>query len=341
MSGRELADLTTLRLGGPCHDVVTVCDDDALIAAVSDADERGIPLLLLGGGSNVVVADEGWPGRVVLIRTTGVDPGGDDAVTVAAGESWAEFVDWALAAGRVGIEALAGIPGSVGATPVQNVGAYGAEVADTLVAVEAWDRKRGERTLVSRDKCEFGYRDSIFKRNPGRWVVLNVTYALPAGTLSAPVRYAELARRLGVGAGERATATEVAQTVVALRRAKGMVLDPSDHDTWSAGSFFTNPVLDAATASLLPRDAPQYPDGTGRVKTSAAWLIEHAGFSRGFRATADSRVALSSKHTLALTNRGAASTKDLLELARTIRAGVREKFAIDLAPEPVLVGCAL
>ena len=313
-----------------------------LVAAVRAADDAGEPLLLLAGGSNLVVADEGFPGTTVLVRTRGVSVA-DDAcagavVTVAAGEVWDDLVARAVAEGWVGVEALSGIPGSVGATPIQNVGAYGQEVAETIASVRCWDRRdRAYRTFAAAD-CGFGYRTSRFKQEPDRFVVLEVTFQLRLGDLGAPVQYAELARALGVEVGERAPATRVREAVLGLRRGKGMVLEAGDHDTWSAGSFFTNPVLPAEEAGALPEDAPRWEQPDGSVKTSAAWLIERAGFGKGY---GNDRVALSSKHTLALTNRGGATTADLLALAGEIRDGVEAKFGVRLVNEPVLVGCAL
>jgi UDP-N-acetylmuramate dehydrogenase len=234
-----------------------------------------------------------------------------------------------------GIEALAGIPGHVGATPIQNVGAYGQEVSQTIANVRVWDRRlRGVRTFAAAD-CGFGYRTSRFKQDPGRHVVLDVTFQLRLGTYGAPIEYAELARTLNLEVGERALVTSVREAVLALRTRKGMVLDPADHDTWSAGSFFTNPVL---PADEVPDGAPAWPQPDGTVKTSAAWLIEHAGFAKGH---GNERVALSTKHTLALTNRGDATTAELLDLAREVRDGVRRTFGVTLVNEPVLVGCEL
>jgi UDP-N-acetylmuramate dehydrogenase len=260
-------------------------------------------------------------------------------VTVAAGEPWDPFVARAVEAGWVGVEALSGIPGSVGATPIQNVGAYGQEVAETVASVRCWDREeRRVRTFAAAD-CGFGYRTSRFKAEPGRYVVVSVTFQLRLGDLGAAVRYAELARTLGVAQGERAPLAEVREAVLRLRGGKGMVLDEADHDTWSAGSFFTNPFLDAEQAAALPAEAPRWPEADGsRVKTSAAWLIEHSGFTKGY---GNDRVSLSTKHTLALTNRGGATTADLLDLAREIQEGVRERFGVRLVNEPVLVGCSL
>jgi UDP-N-acetylmuramate dehydrogenase len=341
-----LADHTTLRLGGPAGTFVTAATEAALIEAVTAADEAGTPLLLLGGGSNLVVADAGFDGVVLEIATRGITPDvetspdepvcGGVLVTVAAGESWDALVERAVASGWVGVEALAGIPGSVGATPIQNVGAYGQEVAQTIASVRVWDRQlRGVRTFAAAD-CGFGYRWSRFKADPARHVVLSVTFQFRVGSLSAPVGYAELARVLGVGVGQRAPLAEVREAVLGLRRGKGMVLDQADHDTWSAGSFFTNPVVEAAR---VPAGAPSYPQDGGTAKVPAAWLIEHAGFGKGHPGSGP--VTLSTKHTLALTNRGGATTADLLGLARAIRDGVRERFGIELVNEPVLVGVEL
>jgi UDP-N-acetylmuramate dehydrogenase len=323
--------------------LVTAATEEELIGAVSAADAAGEPLLLLGGGSNVVVADDGFPGTVVLVRTRGIavdqDACSGAMVTVAAGEDWDALVARAVEEGWVGVEALSGVPGSVGATPIQNVGAYGQEVAETIAAVRTWDRIEGRvRTFAAAD-CGFGYRSSRFKAEPGRFVVLAVGFQLRLGDLSAPVRYAELARALGVHVGARAPLGDVRRTVLGLRAGKGMVLDPDDRDTWSVGSFFVNPVLDARDAALLPAAAPRWEQPAG-TKTSAAWLIEQAGFSKGY-AGRQPGAALSGKHTLALTHRGEGSTAALLGLAHEIQCGVHERFGIWLVNEPVLVGCAL
>ncbi|MCB0916416.1 MAG: UDP-N-acetylmuramate dehydrogenase [Actinobacteria bacterium] len=336
----RLADYTTLRLGGPCTDVVVADTQQSLVSAVISADAERTPLLILAGGSNVVIGDDGWPGRAVVVRSRGIKIRGAE-VEVAAGESWPDFVAAMVAAGRRGVEALSGIPGSVGATPIQNVGAYGQEVSGCISAVRVWDREEARARVLTAAECEFSYRDSLFKRRPGRFVVLSVVFDLPEVGTSAPIRYAELADKLSLPTGAVAPVGVVAAAVLDLRRAKGMVLDPQDHDTWSAGSFFTNPLVSQAQADDLPAAAPRYPAGAGMVKVSAAWLIDQAGFGKGFARGIDAPVALSTKHTLALTNRGRASTEDLLELARTIRAGVSALFDIDLQPEPVLVNCRL
>jgi UDP-N-acetylmuramate dehydrogenase len=338
-----LSDHTTLRLGGPARAWVRATTDDELVDAVRRADEAGEPVLVLGGGSNLVVADEGFPGTVVEVATRGVtaDSASDDptcggvVVEVAAGESWDDFVATAVERRWVGLEALSGIPGSVGATPIQNVGAYGQEVAQTVARVRVWDRRlRGIRTFAAAD-CGFGYRTSRFKADPSRHVVLGVTFQFRQGEFGAPVAYAELARTLGLEPGGRAPMTDVRRAVLGLRVGKGMVLDPADHDTWSAGSFFTNPVLDP---DRVPEGAPAWPQPDGSVKTSAAWLIERSGFGKGY---GEGAARLSTKHTLALTNRGDATTADLLALARELRDGVEARFGIRLVNEPVLVGCEL
>jgi UDP-N-acetylmuramate dehydrogenase len=226
----------------------------------------------------------------------------------------------------------------VGATPIQNVGAYGAEVSELISTVRTLDRSTGQLKTLFPIECGFGYRTSRFKSDPGRFVVVSVTFQLPLGSMSQPIRYPELARVLGVEVGQRAAAAEVREAVLGLRAAKGMVLVDDDHDTWSVGSFFTNPIVDPATAGALPADAPRFSQPDGMVKTSAAWLIEQAGFSKGYGHDAS---RISGKHTLALTNRGGASAAELLSLAREIRAGVRSRFGIELLPEPVLVGCEL
>jgi UDP-N-acetylmuramate dehydrogenase len=339
----RLADLTTLRVGGPAREYVEVDHDDELVAVVAAADRAGTPVLVLGGGSNLLVADEGFPGTVVAVRTRGVEVSTADCsgawLDVAAGESWDELVARAVAEGWVGLETLAGIPGLVGATPLQNVGAYGGQVADSLARVRAYDRLARRRVTLAAADCGFGYRTSRFKAEPGRFVVLGVSLQLGLGPLAAPVRYAELAGALGVEVGERVPAPAVRAAVLGLRRGKGMVLDPADHDTWSAGSFFTNPVLTPEQADRLPAAAPRFPAPDGQVKASAAWLIERAGFGRGHAGPGGA--ALSGKHALALTNRGGASAGDLLALAAALRAGVRAAFDIELVPEPVLVGCRL
>jgi UDP-N-acetylmuramate dehydrogenase len=348
-----LATHTTLRLGGTARGFVVAGTDAELVAAVTAADAAGEPVLLLGGGSNLVVGDGGFDGTVIRIATTGYEltrraDGSRVQVDVAAGQNWDEFVAALVAEGIGGLECLSGIPGSVGATPIQNVGAYGCEVAETCASVELLDRRTGEVGRMAAAELGFAYRTSVLK-GTDTGVVLSVRFTLTADGLSAPIRYAELARALGVEVGARVPVAEARAAVLRLRRGKGMVLDAADHDTWSAGSFFTNPIVpEAAVAGVLARIAevlgddiavPQYP-ATGGVKLSAAWLIERAGFAKGHSGPGG-RVALSSKHTLALTNRGSASTQDLLALAREVRDGVRDRFGVELHPEPLLINCSL
>ncbi|MFD2090073.1 UDP-N-acetylmuramate dehydrogenase [Blastococcus deserti] len=326
----RLADLTTLGVGGPIERLVEVADAEELVAAVRDADESGRPLLVLGGGSNVVAPDEGWAGDVVLVRSRGIRRDGDE-LTVQAGHDWDELVAFTVENRLAGIEALSGIPGSTGATPIQNVGAYGQEVAQTITAVRVYDRaEKSERTLDPAE-CEFAYRDSRLKRDPGRFVVLEVTFALHPGTRSRPVSYAELARTIGVEIGESAPLAEVREAVLRLRRGKGMVWDPADPDSRSAGSFFTNPIVPAEHAV---EGCPSWPTPDGQVKLSAAWLVQHAGFGRGTRA---GKVGTSSRHSLALTTEDGATAAELLAFADRIVAAVREKFGVSLEREPTAV----
>ena len=363
----SLADLTTMRVGGPIATLRETSSDAELVDAVRDADASGTPLLVLGGGSNLLASDDGFDGVVVrdarrdaYADVSIVNDGacGGLTITAAAGVSWDALVARAVENQWSGFEAMSGIPGSVGATPVQNVGAYGAEVADVIAQVRTWDRHLEEIRTLPLMACGFSYRNSLFKRSmtggaddgrrwvpTPRFVILSVTFHVRMASLSAPVRYAQLASALGVAEGARVPISDVREAVLALRRSKGMVLDASDHDTWSAGSFFTNPIVDPATAASLPVDAPRFPPGPNApadaVKVSAAWLIEQAGFGKGFSVAADARASLSTKHTLALTNRGGATAHDIVDLARVIKTGVRERFGIELAPEPVTLGVTL
>jgi UDP-N-acetylmuramate dehydrogenase len=345
-----LANHTTFRIGGPARDFVTATTEAEIIAAVSAADERGEPLLILSGGSNMLIADTGFAGVVVRIASKGIDadmsPCAGAIVSVQAGEVWDEFVAFALAKGWVGVEALSGIPGLVGAAPVQNIGAYGQDVAGSIAQVRTYDREARSVRTFSVTECAFGYRDSMFKRAvmpgqvSGRYVVLAVQFQFRRGTLGMPIRYAELATALGVAVGAQVDAAKVRETVLELRTAKGMTTSRDDHDSWSAGSFFTNPVIPPEAAAMLPVDAPRFPQPDGAIKTSAAWLIDHAGFAKGF-GLPGSPATLSSRHVLALTNRGDATAADVLALARTIRDGVRDTYGITLVPEPLLVGLSL
>jgi UDP-N-acetylmuramate dehydrogenase len=343
-----LAPLTTFRLGGPATRLLTATTDAEVIAAVREADDTGTPLLLIGGGSNLVIGDKGFDGTALVIATKGFSLDGTQ-LELAAGEVWTDAVARTVEAGLAGIECLAGIPGSAGATPIQNVGAYGQEVSSTITEVIAYDRTTGETVTLANRDCAFTYRHSRFKADPERYVVLRVRFDLEiADGLSGPIRYAETARALGVEPGDRVPLAAARDTVLKLRAGKGMVLDPEDHDTWSAGSFFTNPILtDEAFAAFSARvqdrlgdgvEPPAYPAGQGHTKTSAAWLIDKAGFTKGY-GTGPARI--STKHTLALTNRGGATTEDLLALAREVVAGVHDAFGITLVNEPVTIGVSL
>jgi UDP-N-acetylmuramate dehydrogenase len=341
-----LARYTTLRLGGPAGHLFTAESDADVIAAVRDFDGHRAEgdhdeLLILGGGSNLVIADEGFGGSVIRITTGGVTIA-DGLLSAAAGVGWDECVAAAVDAGLAGIECLSGIPGSTGATPIQNVGAYGQDVSQTVVMVDVYDRVAKTMALLDNADCGFSYRHSVFK-DSDRYVVTRVHFQLADyGGLSAPVRYRDVAEALGVTLGEQAPLKEVRAAVLEQRGRRGMVLDPQDHDTWSAGSFFTNPVLTpdqfAALLAASAGTAPGFPQDDGRVKTAAAWLIEQAGFAKGY---GSGPATLSTKHTLALTNRGGATTADLLALAAEIRGRVAARFGVVLVPEPVLVGCVL
>jgi UDP-N-acetylmuramate dehydrogenase len=347
----RLADGTTIGLGGPARYFVRAGTDDELIKAVRTADASGDPVLILGGGSNLVVADAGFPGTVVQVATRGFSRGGEPGmVTVAAGEDWDAVVARSVAEGLAGLECLSGIPGRAGATPIQNVGAYGQEVAQTITCVRVLDRATGDVLEIPAGQCGFGYRTSRFKAaDAGRFVVLSVTFRLAVQTLSMPVRYAELATALGVRAGDQVDSTEARSAVIGLRQRKGMVIDPADPDTRSVGSFFVNPVLDEAALAVLEKAArvrcgedtrvPRFDGGNGQVKVPAAWLIERAGFGKGYSLAAGARI--SSKHTLALVSTGSASTAALIALAAHIRDGVYDAFGVALSPEPVLVGVTL
>jgi UDP-N-acetylmuramate dehydrogenase len=334
-----LAERTTLRVGGPAHAWIVAETEQELIDAVTRCDDDGSPVLILGGGSNLLVADHGFPGTVVEVATRGVGVADDEhgaRLTVEAGEPWDALVEYSVAQGWSGIEALSGIPGRAGATPIQNVGAYGQDVAQVTTSVRALDRRTGQVVVLDRADCQFGYRTSAFKRDRERWVVLAVDLRVATGPHGVAT-YAELAQTLGVPIGGRADVREIRSAVLTLRRRKGMVLDAADPDTWSAGSFFTNPVLDEARAAGIPQACPRYPAASG-VKLSAAWLIEQSGIGKGHALSPTAPAAISGKHTLALTNRGGATAADILALASAVQAQVRATFGVDLAIEPTLVG---
>jgi UDP-N-acetylmuramate dehydrogenase len=367
----RLSDYTTLGLGGPAKTFVSASLDESLTAAVRSADATHEPVLLIGGGSNLVIADAGFDGTVIHVNTRGVsyapadDGAGSVDVTVAAGEDWDDVVAATVAEGLAGLECLSGIPGRTGGTPVQNVGAYGHEVAEVITRVRVYDRQHDQIRIIPNEFCTFAYRTSLFKSGrpeslvswPGgpsaptapqpRHVVLDVTFRLARQSRSTPVEYAELAAELGVAMGEQAGADEVRSAVLKIRARKGMVLNPGDPDTRSAGSFFTKPLIPArefarvesAAADRGAGPVPRYDAGEGLVKIPAAWLIEHAGFAKGYGGPGPARV--SSKHTLALVNAGDATTADLLALAREIISGVRAAYGVTLTPEPILIGVTL
>ena len=346
-----LADYTTLGLGGQAGSFVSAATEAGLVDAVRAADAAAEPVLLIGGGSNLVVSDAGFPGTVIHVNTRGIGYAGaaDGAVdvTVAAGEDWDDVVAATVAEGLAGLESLSGIPGRAGATPIQNVGAYGREVAEVITRVRVYDRRQDQVLVIENEQCAFAYRTSLFKSTAARYVVLDVTFRLAEQALSLPVKYAELAAELGVALGERAGAGEVRSAVLKIRARKGMVVSPGDPDTRSAGSFFTNPIItvadfaavEAAAAARAAGPVPNYEAGAGLVKVPAAWLIEHAGFAKGYGAPSPARV--SSKHTLALVNAGNATTAELLTLAREIVSGVQFAYGVTLTPEPTLIGVSL
>ncbi len=336
----DLNQYTSLRVGGPAKNFVSVATEDEIIAAIEAAGDA--PILILGGGSNVLISDQGFDGTVIHIANnqaqSEVDACSGATLTIGAGENWDEFVAATIARGFAGLETLSGIPGTVGAAPIQNIGAYGHEVSEFITRVRTYDRVAKAVKTFTNSECEFEYRNSIFKRTPGRYIVLSVQFQIRRGEISTPITYAELAQKLGIEVGQKAPVVDVRDAVLELRGAKGMLLDADDHDSWSAGSFFTNPIITAEVASSLPAGAPQWPLDDGRVKTSAAWLIENSGIAKG-RSLGGARV--SSKHVLALTNSGSATAEEIAQLAREVRASVLEKFGITLEPEVNLIGITL
>lgn len=336
-----LAPLTTFRVGPVVRRLVTCESTEQVVGALTALRDESGPVLVLGGGSNVLVCDDLADLTVVLLANTEITVSGN-RIRAEAGALWDDVVVTSLAHGLGGLECLSGIPGSAGATPVQNVGAYGAEVADTISAVRLLDRRTGTDSWVDPQTLGFGYRHSVLK-NSDHAVVLEVEFTLDEQGRSAPMRYGELATALGVEPDRCADPLQVREAVLALRSGKGMVLDPVDHDTWSAGSFFTNPVVAAEAferiRGRIDGPVPNYPAADG-VKLAAGWLVERAGFGKGFPGP-DAPARLSTKHALALTNRGFATSADLIALARTVRDGVKAEFGIDLTPEPCLIGCSL
>ncbi|MEI7930667.1 MAG: UDP-N-acetylmuramate dehydrogenase [Actinomycetes bacterium] len=339
MTEPDLSSFTTLGVGGPATNILHVKSEAELIAAVKSADDSKTPLLILGGGSNVLISDSGFAGTVVRIETTGnsyeIDACSGGTLTVSAGSDWDEFVALTIDKGLANLESLSGIPGTIGGAPIQNIGAYGHEVSEVIARVRTYDRTKQEIKTFMASECNFSYRSSIFKESAGRYVILDVTFQLRKGEQSLPIGYAELANELGVEIGARVEISKVREAVLKLRGAKGMLVGQGIN---SAGSFFMNPILKKEIADKLPSDAPKWPMPDGRVKTSAAWLMEHAGVSKGDRLAG---AQISSKHVLALSNSGDATATDLIDLARSAQEKVKAKFGIELQSEVQLVGLSL
>jgi UDP-N-acetylmuramate dehydrogenase len=337
-----LSNFTTLKVGGPAQKIVHAHTEDELVEFVKAADKAGEQVLILGGGSNLLISDAGFAGTVIRVESKGnaldYDACSGGMIEVSAGEDWDKFVALTIEKGFADLESLSGIPGTIGGAPIQNIGAYGHEVSETIARVKAYDRTKGEITTFTNEQCQFSYRNSVFKAEAGRYVILNVTFQLRKGEQSLPITYAELAKFLSINIGDRAPVVEVRKAVLQLRGRKGMLIDAGDVNSNSAGSFFVNPILNKEIADKLPADAPRWPQTDGRVKTSAAWLMEHAGVSKGEKLAG---AQISIKHVLALTNSGDATAGDIVELAKMARAKVFEKFGVKLEAEVQLVGLDL
>jgi UDP-N-acetylmuramate dehydrogenase len=333
----ELSKYTSLRVGGPATKIVQVSTEAQIIAAIEEAGNT--PILIMGGGTNVLIADKGFEGTVIRISNNSVqsevDACSGATLTIGAGEDWDSFVQTTINSGFAGLETLSGIPGTVGAAPIQNIGAYGHEVSEFITRVRTYDRELKEIYTFTNSQCEFTYRNSYFKAHPGRYVVLEVQFQLRIGEFSDPITYLELSKKLGIEPGDKASVIATRAAVLELRASKGMLLSPDDRDSWSAGSFFTNPIISQQAADALPDAAPKWPLNDGRVKISAAWLIENAGMHKGDEVGG---ARISTKHVLALTNSGDATAADIAELARRARDQVREVFGITLEAEVNLIG---
>ena len=336
----EFRDLTSLRVGGPAKKFVEVATETEIIAAIEAAGEN--PILIMGDGTNMLVSDQGFEGVVIRISNHAlaaeVDACSGATLTIGAGENWDEFVATTIERGFAGLETLSGIPGSVGAAPIQNIGAYGHEVSEFITRVRTYDRENKLVKTFTNQECEFEYRTSHFKSHPGRYVVLDVQFNLRQGEFTTPITYQELADKLGIKVGDKAGIVETRKAVLELRASKGMLLNPKDQDSWSAGSFFTNPIISKEIADTLPADAPRWPTQDGRVKTSAAWLIEKSGIHKG---DTHGGARVSTKHVLALTNSGNATATEIAELAKTAKQAVQQKFGITLEAEVNLIGITL
>jgi UDP-N-acetylmuramate dehydrogenase len=333
----ELSKYTSLRVGGPATKIVQVSTEAQIIAAIEEAGDT--PVLIMGGGTNVLIADKGFDGTVIRISNNSVqsevDACSGATLTIGAGEDWDVFVQTTINSGFAGLETLSGIPGTVGAAPIQNIGAYGHEVSEFITRVRTYDRELKEIYTFTNSQCEFTYRNSYFKAHPGRYVVLDVQFQLRIGEFSTPITYLELSKKLGIEPGDKAPVVATRAAVLELRASKGMLLSPDDHDSWSAGSFFTNPIISQQAADALPDAAPKWPLNDGRVKISAAWLIENAGMHKGDEVGG---ARISTKHVLALTNSGDATAADIAELAKRARNQVKEIFGITLEAEVNLIG---
>lgn len=337
----QLSSFTTLRVGGPARKIVHAHSEAELIEFVKAADSAKEPILILGGGSNLLISDAGFAGTVIRVESKGnaldYDACSGGMIEVSAGEDWDKFVEISIEKGFADLESLSGIPGTVGGAPIQNIGAYGHEVSETIARVKTYDRSKGEVKTFTNAECKFSYRNSIFKEQPGKYVILTVTFQLRKGAQSLPIAYAELAKQLSVNIGDRVEVTKVRQAVLKLRASKGMLIN-LENEINSAGSFFVNPILSKSAADKLPADAPRWPQNDGKVKTSAAWLMEHSGVVKGEKLAG---AQISNKHVLALTNSGDATAEDIIELARRARKKVYEKFGIKLEAEVQLVGVNL
>jgi UDP-N-acetylmuramate dehydrogenase len=333
----ELSQFTSLRVGGPAKKVVQVSTESEIIAAIEEAGDS--PVLILGGGTNLLISDKGFDGTVIRISNNSVqaevDACSGATLTIGAGEDWDTFVKTTIDRGFAGLETLSGIPGTVGAAPIQNIGAYGHEVSEFITRVRTYDRKEKVIKTFTNTECHFSYRNSYFKAHPGRYIVLDVQFQIRIGEMSDPITYLELAKKLGVEPGDKAPVNETRAAVLELRASKGMLLSHDDHDSWSAGSFFTNPIVSQQKADELPNAAPKWPLNDGRVKISAAWLIENSGTHKGDEVGG---ARISTKHVLALTNSGTATAADIAELAKRARNQVKEVFGITLEAEVNLVG---
>ena len=336
----QLSDYTSLRVGGPAKNFIEVSTEAEIIAAIEGAGDA--PILVMGGGTNILVSDNGFNGTVIRISNdhieSDVDACSGATLTIGAGQNWDEFVAISIARGFAGLETLSGIPGTVGAAPIQNIGAYGHEVSEFITRVRTYDRVEKTLRTFTNSECDFSYRSSKFKMEKNRYVILDVAFQLRQGDITTPITYAELATGLGIAVGEKASVQETRKMTLALREKKGMLLRPDDHDSWSAGSFFTNPIVSQKVAATLPADAPRWVQSDGRVKTSAAWLMEHAGVHKG---DSVSGARISTKHVLALTNSGTATAADITTLAKEARAKVLSVFGITLEAEVNLVGINL